>query len=125
MPALTKLISTPDLAVGTAQSLLDARAQERFDGREEPIDPVAGHIPGAMCFPFPDNLGVDGLFKSPELLKTRFANLGDEPICYCGSGVTACHNILAMHIAGLPEPTLYADSWSGWITDPTREVATS
>ena len=74
-------------------------------------------------FPFPENLDANGLFKAPELLKKRFAKLGDDPICYCGSGVTACHNILAMHIAGLPEPTLYADSWSGWITDPNREVA--
>lgn len=122
-PALTKLVSTTDLVSNTGRTLLDARAQARFDGEEEPIDPVAGHIPGAMCFPFPENLDANGLFKAPDLLKKRFAKLGDDPICYCGSGVTACHNILAMHIAGLPEPTLYADSWSGWITDPNREVA--
>jgi thiosulfate/3-mercaptopyruvate sulfurtransferase len=127
-PALTKLISTADLAkthASTDHRLLDARTQIRFDGKEEPIDPVAGHIPGAACFPFQENLGPTGSFQTAAWLKERFSDLGQDPICYCGSGVTACHNILAMHIAGLAEPTLYADSWSGWITDPARPVATS
>lgn len=111
--------------------LIDARAHVRFSGEQEPIDPVAGHIPGAICLPFSDNLNDQGLFKSPDELAQRFIALGLDPAntdlaitMYCGSGVTAIHNILAMRIAGLGEASLYADSWSGWITDANRPVAT-
>ena len=100
--------------------LIDARARPRFEGREEPIDPVAGHIPGAACLPFQDNLTSSGCFKTPELLAERFKDHGADTVSYCGSGVTAAHNILAMRIAGLPEPVLYVGSWSEWITDPAR-----
>jgi thiosulfate/3-mercaptopyruvate sulfurtransferase len=104
----------------TGIDLIDARARPRFEGREEPIDPVAGHIPGAVCLPFQENLGPDGRFRSPAELAERFAGHGAATICYCGSGVTAAHNILAMRVAGLPEPVLYPGSWSEWIRDPAR-----
>ncbi|MEM7098124.1 MAG: sulfurtransferase [Pseudomonadota bacterium] len=105
--------------------LIDARAYPRFAGKEEPIDPVAGHIPGALCKVFQDNLDEHGRFKSAEELRLRFAAqlASDKPVvCYCGSGVTAAHNVLAMQIAGL-NAGMYADSWSGWITNPNRPVA--
>ncbi|NWB25726.1 sulfurtransferase [Pseudomonas gingeri] len=110
-------------------TLLDARAQPRFRGEVEPIDPVAGHIPGAQCAAFSDNLGADGRFLPAEQLRQRFAGqLGDrsprELVAYCGSGVTACHNLFALSLAGYPLGTLYAGSWSEWITDPKRGVAT-
>ena len=94
-----------------------------FPGAEEPIDPVAGHIPGALCAPFNGNLDEHGRFRPADELAARLPH-DPNAIYYCGSGVTAAHNILAAHIAGLPEPVLYADSWSGWITDPARPVAT-
>ena len=110
-------------------TLLDARAGERFRGEVEPIDPVAGHIPGAQCAAFTDNLGPDGRFLAPEQLKQRFAEqlqgrAPEQLVAYCGSGVTACHNLFALCLAGYPLGTLYAGSWSEWITDPAREVAT-
>ncbi len=101
-------------------ALLDARAQARFDGLEEPIDPVAGHIPAALCHPFTENLSADGTFKSLAQLRAAFEHLPAEVICYCGSGVTAAHNILALVHAGYAEPALYAGSWSHWILDPER-----
>ena len=98
----------------------------RYRGEQEAIDPVAGHIPGAISAPFSDNLAA-GRFKSPEQLRARFAALGVDPaqeiVSYCGSGVTATHNILALKLAGFPEPALYPGSWSEWITDPARPVA--
>ncbi|MEZ4701985.1 MAG: sulfurtransferase [Rhodothermales bacterium] len=108
--------------------LLDARAYERFAGRVEPIDPVAGHIPGARSLPFGGNLDIDGRFLPPERLKARFAPLFEgveesDVVCYCGSGVTAAHNLLAMAHAGYPGARLYPGSWSEWITDPDRPVA--
>ncbi len=99
--------------------LIDARAQQRFDAAVEPIDPVAGHISGAFCLPHTGNLGGNGCFLAPAELRARFAQLAD-PICYCGSGVTATHNILAICHAGLPEPRLYVGSWSEWLRDPSR-----
>ena len=110
-------------------TLLDARAQPRFRGEVEPIDPVAGHIPGAQCAAFSENLGSDGRFLPVEQLKQRFADLlkgrsPDELVAYCGSGVTACHNLFALSLAGYPLGKLYAGSWSEWITDPAREIAT-
>jgi len=107
--------------------LLDARAQPRFRGDVEPLDPVAGHIPGAICAPFSENLGGDGRFLAPDQLRQRFLSISDGDVrplvAYCGSGVTACHNLFAMSLAGLGLPRLYAGSWSEWITDPARPVA--
>ena len=107
--------------------LFDARAGERYRGEVEPLDPVAGHIPGAVCAPFEDNLAADGSFRSRDELRRRFeALLGDQPpehsVCYCGSGVTACHNLLAMEHAGLAGGRLYAGSWSHWVTDAERPL---
>jgi thiosulfate/3-mercaptopyruvate sulfurtransferase len=96
--------------------ILDARAGERYRGEKEPIDPKAGHIPGAVSAPWTENLGPDGRFKSPEDLRQRFATLGAEEgaVVYCGSGVNATHDLLAMDVAGLPNARLYAGSWSDW-----------
>lgn len=107
--------------------LLDARGPARFTGETEPMDPVAGHIPGAANLPCAANTTADGLWLSPEQLGERFKpwlKSGTELASYCGSGVTACHNILAAVEAGLAEPRLYAGSWSEWITDSQRPVAT-
>ncbi len=97
--------------------IIDARASERFRGETEPLDPVAGHILGSISAPYTDNL-VAGRFKSADELRERFARLGISGakgvVCSCGSGVTACHNILAMRIAGLGQATLYPGSWSDW-----------
>ena len=110
-------------------TLIDARAAARFRGEVEPIDPIAGHIPGAQCAAFTDNLGADGRFLPAEQLKKRFAETlnGRAPeqlVAYCGSGVTACHNLFALCLAGYPLGGLYAGSWSEWINDPKRGVAT-
>ena len=125
-PALTLIKSADELLHGD-HLLVDARELARFKGEVEPIDSVAGHIPGAVCAPFMENL-VDGKFREPGALRERFDALGVRndraTICYCGSGVTAAHNILAMLIAGFNEPALYPDSWSGWITDPDRLIET-
>ncbi len=109
-------------------TLLDARALPRFKGEVEPLDPVAGHIPGAQCAVFTDNLDSDGYFLGSTKLRQRFAaQLGERPasglVAYCGSGVTACHNLFALCLAGYPLAALYAGSWSEWITDPARPVA--
>ncbi len=108
--------------------VLDARAPERYRGEVEPIDPVAGHIPGARNRPYTENLAVDGTFKSPAELRSEFAALLRDTapaavVHQCGSGVTACHNALAMAIAGLPGSRLYPGSWSEWAADPSRPVA--
>jgi thiosulfate/3-mercaptopyruvate sulfurtransferase len=100
---------------------VDARSEERFRGEAEPIDPVAGHIPGAVCRPSAANLTDAGRFKSAEELETELPR-SDAVIAYCGSGVTACHNILAYAIAGRALPRLYPGSWSEWIRDPSRPV---
>jgi thiosulfate/3-mercaptopyruvate sulfurtransferase len=106
--------------------LLDARAGERYRGEQEPADPVAGHIPGAVSAPTAANVGADGTFLTTAELRARFAGLGAggpaEVGAYCGSGVTAAHEVLALELAGIPA-ALYAGSWSGWITDPARPVA--
>jgi thiosulfate/3-mercaptopyruvate sulfurtransferase len=109
--------------------LIDARGAERFAGRNETIDPVAGHVPGARNYPFVANLGPDGKFLSVAELRCRWQTvLGSQPpttvIAMCGSGVTACHNLLALEHAGLPGGRLYAGSWSEWIRDPNRPIAT-
>jgi len=100
--------------------IIDARSGERYRGETEPVDPVAGHIPTAVSAPYEDNLGPDGCFRTPEELADRFRSIGIDPdqqtVSSCGSGVTACHNILALHLAGFAEPLLYAGSWSDWAT---------
>jgi thiosulfate/3-mercaptopyruvate sulfurtransferase len=127
-PAITRQVAADELQPPQGL-LLDARDRPRFEGKTEPIDPVAGHIPGAVCAPFGENLdGATGRFRSAADLRQRFNGLGattaGDTICYCGSGVTAAHNILAMVHAGFPEPALYPGSWSEWIIDPTRPVTT-
>jgi len=109
-------------------TIIDARAPERFRGDIEPLDPVAGHIPGAINRPYGANLTPQQTFKPAELLRAEFeAQLGGAPLSsvvhQCGSGVTACHNMLAMAVAGLPGSRLYPGSWSEWVADPTRPVA--
>jgi len=109
--------------------IIDARSEERFEGVLEPFDKVAGHIPGALNVPYDDNLSVSGGFETQEELyesySDRVNDLKNENIIHmCGSGVTACHNILAMEHAGLTGSRLYAGSWSEWITNSTRPIAT-
>lgn len=109
--------------------LIDARPDRRYTGEYEPLDPVAGHVPGSINWPFEENLDFDGTFLAPEALRENYQALlkGAAPhqvIHMCGSGVTACHNILAMEAAGLSGSRLYPGSWSEWITDPSRPIAT-
>jgi thiosulfate/3-mercaptopyruvate sulfurtransferase len=108
--------------------LVDARDRPRFDGQAEPIDAVAGHIPGALNFPFSDNINAEGTWKSAEQLRLLWAALFDGDAAppfsvMCGSGVTACHLVLSAEIAGLDEPRVYVGSWSEWIRDASRPVA--
>lgn len=116
-------------AAELAQSggLLDARARKRFTGQHEPIDAVAGHIPGARNRPTTENLGPTGVFLSPEELRRGFeaagAGGGRAVGAYCGSGITAAHEVLALEVAGIPA-ALYIGSWSDWISDSQRPVAT-
>ena len=125
-------LSTSQLEQALAEKsikLADARSPERFYGRQEPIDPVAGHVPGAVNHPLTDNLEADGRFLPAETLRERWLRTlaGQSPqtlVAMCGSGITACHNLLALEVAGLPGGRLYAGSWSEWIRDPQRLVAT-
>ena len=108
-------------------ALIDARASDRFRGENETLDPVGGHIPGARNRFFRDNLDADGLFRPAEELRRDYLALlagvaPEQVVMYCGSGVSACHNLLAMEIAGLPGARLYAGSWSEWCSDPARPV---
>ncbi len=108
--------------------IVDARAEERFSGDAEPLDNVAGHIPGALNMPFDDNLAISSLFETQEVLTQLYKDVikqvdYENVIHMCGSGVTACHNILAMEYAGMRGSKLYAGSWSEWITDPKKPVA--
>jgi thiosulfate/3-mercaptopyruvate sulfurtransferase len=108
--------------------LIDARAAARYRGEVEPIDKKSGHVPGAINRPFSDNLDANGRFKSPEHLRGEFyALIGVfnpwQVVHMCGSGVTACHNLLAMEAAGMMGSRVFAPSWSGWISDPSRAVA--
>jgi len=118
-----------EASLGTGDLLLvDARGPERYEGRVEPIDPVAGHVPGAVNHPCTWNVGPDGRFLPPAALQQRWLETlgGREPAavaCMCGSGVTACHDLLALEHAGLPGARLYPGSWSEWVRDPSRPVA--
>ncbi len=124
--------------VARSGTLLDARAPARYRGETEPVDKVAGHIPGALSAPTAENVTADGLFRPADELRSRFSSMGipvalngDEPVAdgvhpvgvYCGSGVTAAHEVLALQLTGIPA-ALYVGSWSAWIADPARPVAT-
>ena len=109
--------------------LLDARSKERYEGIKDPVDPIAGHVPGAISHPLGTNLDRTGKFKTKEELKHNFDKISSELkekdiISMCGSGITACHNILALEISGIKDVKLYVGSWSEWITDPNRTVVT-
>jgi thiosulfate/3-mercaptopyruvate sulfurtransferase len=127
---LTQMVNVGDVVANLqtqARTVVDARANDRFRGENETIDPVGGHIPGAKNRFFKDNLQADGRFKPADQLKQEFAPLFSAPeqaIMQCGSGVTACHNLLALEIAGLSGAALYPGSWSEWCASPTRPVAT-
>jgi thiosulfate/3-mercaptopyruvate sulfurtransferase len=130
-PDPTMMVETGDVAQlrqDVEYRLIDARAFERYRGDHEPIDPIAGHIPGAINRFHGLNLTPDGTFLPPEILRQQFETLLDgaapeNTIVYCGSGVTSIHHILAMELAGLPGARLYPGSWSEWIRDPTRPIA--
>lgn len=127
---LAQLRDAASLVQGLGQStqtLIDARAAPRFRGEVEPLDPVAGHIPGALNRPFQGNLDADGKFKSPQALRQEFEALlaGRDPasvVHHCGSGVSAIPNLIGMELAGLGRAALYAGSWSDWCSDPNRPV---
>lgn len=109
------------------RTIVDARAPDRFRGENETIDPVGGHIPGAKNRFFKDNLQADGRFKAPEQLRAELGEVVGDPedaIMQCGSGVTACHNLLALEVAGMRGASLYPGSWSEWSADPARAVKT-
>jgi thiosulfate/3-mercaptopyruvate sulfurtransferase len=124
--------STAEVAAALAAgniTLFDARGADRFAGRNETVDPVAGHVPGAVSMPCTGNLGPDQRLLPADALRERWAGLaaraGSAPlVAMCGSGVSACHNLLALELAGYPGAKLYAGSFSEWITDPARPVAT-
>lgn len=130
-PPLTRLVDAQTVAArlgSPSQTLIDARATPRFKGEVEPLDPVAGHIPGALNRPFSQNLTPDGKFKPAAQLKSEFeALLGERDpasvVHHCGSGVSAVPNLIAMDIAGLGPTALYAGSWSDWCSDASRPVA--
>lgn len=119
-------LTTEVLSQAHSYQLIDARSPERFRGELEPIDPIAGHIPKAINRPFTDNL-IEGRFKAAEVLKQEWdaklaGKSAHEIVHMCGSGVSACHNLLAMEIAGLSGSRLYVGSWSEWIRDPKRPI---
>ncbi len=122
-PSLTKLMTMKKLKTSQSNQLIDARSQDRWSGKHEPIDHTAGHIPKSLCFPFTDNLDIDKKFKPKDALAAQFNGLNYPIICYCGSGITATHNIMAIKLAGLAEPYLYAGSWSEWIEYKDNPIA--
>ena len=130
-PARATLARTAEVLQGLGhptQTVIDARGAPRYRGEVEPLDPVAGHIPGALNRPFGNNLGADGKFKPADVLKAEFLALlaGRDPagvVHHCGSGVSAVPNIVAMEVAGLGRQALYAGSWSEWCSDPSRPMA--
>jgi thiosulfate/3-mercaptopyruvate sulfurtransferase len=123
-PGYLPVVDSEDVL--SVEVLVDARAHERYAGEHEPIDPVAGHIPGAVNVPTTDNLAPDGRFKDADDIRRTYAAVGAvagaDVAAYCGSGVTACHDVLALAVARVPA-ALYAGSWSDWISDPSRPVA--
>jgi thiosulfate/3-mercaptopyruvate sulfurtransferase len=126
---LDDVITTDEVLamLGTETILLDARAGERYRGETEPIDPRAGHIPGAASAPFAANLGPDGRFLAPDVLRARYSSLGADErpvVAYCGSSLSATHDLLALELAGIGDARLYEGSWSDWSSDPSRPVAT-
>jgi thiosulfate/3-mercaptopyruvate sulfurtransferase len=124
-------MDTPDLREALDAGgvlLVDARAAERYRGETEPLDPVAGHVPGAVNRHYAGNLDSDGTFREADALRAEFEELlggrpADQMVSMCGSGVTACHNLLAMTLVGFSGMRLYVPSWSGWCSDPQRPVA--
>tara|TARA_Y100000768_G_scaffold16930_1_gene11767 strand:- start:1066 stop:1920 length:855 start_codon:yes stop_codon:yes gene_type:complete len=126
---IASLSEVEDAQYGMNTILLDARSKERYEGISDPVDPIAGHVPGAISHPLGTNLDKTGKFKSKEELKHNFDKVSSEMkekaiISMCGSGITACHNILALEISGIKNVKLYVGSWSEWITDPNRTVVT-
>ncbi|HEX7929162.1 MAG TPA: rhodanese-like domain-containing protein, partial [bacterium] len=125
---LAELAEVEKLSKARSGVLVDARGGDRYRGETEPIDRTPGHIPSAINLPFGGNVGPDGRFLAPEVLRKRFEPaINGKPaasIHYCGSGVSACHNLLAMAVAGLEPGRLYVGSWSQWSKDPSRPVAT-
>lgn len=124
---LTRTVSADDILGQKQLKVLDARAPDRYRGENETLDPVGGHIPGAANRFFKDNLLADGRFKPATQLRAELGALVSDPgssVMQCGSGVTACHNLLALEVAGLKGAALYPGSWSEWCADPARPVAT-
>jgi thiosulfate/3-mercaptopyruvate sulfurtransferase len=122
------VVTTAEIELEPNALIVDARAADRYAGSVEPIDPVAGHVPGAVNHPFTANLDVDGRFLPAAELKRRWLERlagrnAKDVVAMCGSGVTACHNLLSLEVAGLSGAKLYAGSWSEWIRDPGRPVA--
>lgn len=130
VPDLSMIVSTKEIETYRSQAdwlLIDARSAERFHGEQETIDPIAGHIPGAINRFYGLNLDSEGLFLPKEKLRSEFSELvkgfnPDHTVVYCGSGVTSCHHLVTMAHAGLPLPKLYAGSWSEWIRDPSHPI---
>lgn len=112
------------IAAGESPMIIDVRGAERYAGESEPIDPIAGHVPGAVNVPSMVNVDDTGRFRSAAKITEHFPDAAADDIVYCGSGITAAHTALARVSAGLPMPTIYPGSWSEWITDPQRPVAT-
>ena len=124
---LVRTVAAADILSQPQLNVVDARAPDRFRGENETLDPVGGHLPGAVNRFFKDNLQPDGRFKPAAQLRSELGALVAEPastVMQCGSGVTACHNLLALEVAGLPGAALYPGSWSEWCSDPSRPVAT-
>lgn len=125
---LPMLVAESAAELANAGVLIDVRVGERFRGEVEPVDAIAGRIPGAVNLPTTGNVGADGKFLDIETLRRRFESVGaadSAPVgVYCGSGVNAAHTVFAMTLAGLPSPALFVGSWSHWITDPSRPIAT-
>ena len=121
-PWPAELLADADLVGSGRVALVDARAAERYRGEVEPVDRRPGHIPGARNLPWTDNLAADGRFRAAAELRERFAGpaVGEDVVVYCGSGVTACHDLLALEVAGLGRGRLYPGSWSEWSADPDR-----
>ena len=130
MSAVVDAVGVDTLRRSSAAVVLDARSEERFRGEPNPVDKRLGHIPGARSAPWVDNIDPrTGRFLEPNELRARFRSLGVSPantaVCHCGSGVTACHNLLALDVAGFRTGRLYPGSWSDWAADPNRPVTTS